>query len=270
MKKYLLLFLASIGLNTIQAQTSIEEIEKDCSISFSIENKEFSFFDTNRNEKKLSTGHMRALLSNDVICYCDLEDKYDTDLKKSVFKKSDEYKKYLSQMSAEQNAVKQQNSYVLYNLKRKATYDMNTKSFNFRIDFDNNDICSAQGFYSFGGGLALSFPASNMSYKKVRTNENNYGYWNYNILKTPTISEETALKIEENISSVSILVVYKIESSKNEKIPVLGLPGYTMTMPVILGKAIKTYIVNRDSGEVYADISSICVATSKKKVPNRK
>jgi len=103
--------------------------------------------------------------------------------------------------------------------------------------------------------------------QKVATNENSYGFWQYNILRTPVISEETALKIEENLNNSSILIIFKIQKSNIENKPILGVSGYTMEVPFVLGKTIGVYIVNTATGEVYADISNILTQTTPNKKP---
>ena len=257
MKKIVVLLISILFANGAFAQITLQSITKDCIASFNPNDKEFKFRNENGKLVTRSTDEIAALLRKDVIGYFDLSDKYDTPLKTSAFKKSEEYATLVSRINKECDSIMQNKSYMLYSLYNNSPYDMAKHCFNFKIDFDNLAKCSTPGYFSFGGGLALTFPTSYMTYKKIATNENIYGYKNYNILKTPTISEETALRIEENMNNVSILIVFKTVKSVMEDKPVIGVSGYVMEMPFILGKTIGVYLVNERTGEVYVDMSNI-------------
>lgn len=269
MKKILFLLISIFLANYAYSQNTLKSLTKDCFISFSPENRleEFKFRDEYGEWVECSTANMAALLRKDVIVYYGLEDKYDTPLKISAYKKTDDYQDMIERIGEEYNVMTQSKSYMLYSLAHNNPYDMAKHCFNFKIIFDNIAKCSTPNYFSFGGGLALTFPSAYMTYKKVATNENSYGFWQYNILRTPVISEETALKIEENLNNSSILIIFKIQKSNIENKPILGVSGYTMEVPFVLGKTIGVYIVNTATGEVYADISNILTQTTPNKKP---
>lgn len=269
MKKNLVLLICIFFANLAYSQATLESLTKDCIISFSPENRlrEFEVRDENGEWVECSTDNMAALLRKDVIAYYGLEEKYNTPLKISTFKKTDDYQDMVERISEEYKIMTQSKSYMLYSLANNNPYNMAKHCFNFKIEFHNIAKCSTPKYFTFGGGLALSFPSAYMTYKKVATNENLYGFWQYNILRTPVISEETALKIEENLKNSSLLIIFKIQKSKFENEPVLGLSGYIMKVPYVLGKTIGVYIVNTTTGEVYADISNILTLTNLNKKP---
>ncbi|MBP5771127.1 MAG: hypothetical protein J6W75_07165 [Bacteroidaceae bacterium] len=265
MKKVLVLLISVLLANGAAAQITLQSITKDCFSSFHPNDKEFWFSNIDGQFIKCTTEEMSALLHKDVIAYYGLGEKYNTALKISVFKKSAEYSTYVERLNKERDNFVQNKSYMLYSLASNSPYDINRHCFNFKIEFDNLAKCNAPNYYSLGGGLALTFKSSYITYKKVLTNENIYGCKHYNVLRTPTISEETALRIEENQSNVSLLFVFIPTKSISENKPVIGMSGYVMTMPYVLGKVIGVYIVNEQTGEVYADISNILNQTPPKR-----
>ena len=269
MKNILVLLISIFFANYAYSQTTLKSLTKDCFISFSPDNRleEFKFINEYGEWVECSTANMAALLRKDVIAYYGLEDKYDTPLKISAYKKTDDYQDMVERIGEEYYVMTQKKSYMLYSLAHNNPYDMAKHCFNFKINFDNIAKCSTPNYFSFGGGLALTFPSAYMTYKKVATDENSYGYWQFNILRTPIIPEETALKIEENLNKSSILFIFKIQKSNIENKPILGVSGYTMEVPFVLGKTIGVYIVNTATDEVYADISNILSQSTPNKKP---
>ena len=275
MKKVFILLVGILFANIVSAQVTLKSLTKDCFISFYLDDIQgvFKFKNEYGETVKCSTDNMAAILRKDAIAYYGLDEQYNTPLKLSAYKKTDDYLDMTERIGEEYNVMTQNKTYFLYSLANNNPYDLAKHCFNFKINFDNIAKCSTPNYFSMGGGLALTFPSTYMTYKKVPTNENNFGYWQYNILRTPTISEETALKIEENLSNTSILFIFKMTKSVIENKPILGVSGYTMEVPFVLGKTIGVYIVNEKTGEVYVDMSNILTqqpTTSRKPTTQRR
>ena len=74
-------------------------------------------------DSKLSKEQVAALLKKDVIGYFDLYDEYPTELKQSVFKKSEEYANYLARLEEDYAFLMSSEYRIDYNLKYNKSYD---------------------------------------------------------------------------------------------------------------------------------------------------
>ena len=257
MKKVFLISLISLLFaHSMLAQKTIETITSDCHLQFFPDNQEF-IITTEEEDFTFTLEAMYNIMQKDVIKSFGLQEKYDTELKVNMFKKTAEYQELYESLCYEYDIITTFNKgYVLIKFDKETHYDLQKRCFNIKIKFDNNYLCSTPNYYSFGGGIALTYPSSYITFKKVANPWNYFGQDVFNILKTITIPEETALMIEENYPN-SLLLVFKIQKSTKEFRPIKGNEQYGYYQPIVLGQTIGAYIVNEKTGEVYSDMSSI-------------
>lgn len=179
----------------------------------------------------LSSADGAAIILKDVDQYYHLKERYNTPLKLSTFKKSNDYQIKIQELEKSNYRAMNNISYYLYYLYRPA-YDMTSRCFYFEVN------SSSPNFIDFGP-VSISFPSSSL----VRRGSKTY-------FKTPTISEETALQIEES-STPRILFIYKFTNAR------IVNDGPYNTVGHVQGKTLGVYIVEEKTGKVFVDLSNI-------------
>lgn len=269
MKKNVVLLVGIMFANVLSAQTTLNDLIKGCTFSISEYEKMETIEYTNSRDENVnySIDEIASLLRKDVISYYDLSNKHNTELKIKTYKQTEDYRNKYNTMMQDYNRLTQGKGYLLYNLRYNSNYNVAKHCFMFKIGFDDLYRYAQPGYLCFENGIALTYPAAYLSRTKQNTNLATNGAYNYNILKTTTISEATASKIENEMENpycnARLLIIFKLTNAVKEK-KVVG--GYYIPQNFIIGKTIGAYLVNEKTGEVYADMSSIFSQT----VNNRK
>lgn len=208
-------------------------------------------------DSKLSKEQVAALLKKDVIGYFDLYDEYPTELKQSVFKKSEEYANYLARLEEDYAFLMSSEYRIAYNLKYNKSYDVNNKCFNFEVAVRDYQRISLSGYVGFGNNINTTFPLKYLKVKKTREFDGSLYAWQY--LQIPLADEETALKIETDMDnpycSTCLVFVVKLNKAVSEK-----HPEFYWALDNILLKTVKLYIMNTKTGEIYCDLSKLLSA----------
>lgn len=268
MKKVFIILISIVIANLATAQTTANEAIEGCVFGAMGNEKfeKFGYINSHGEKTTCSFDDIAALLQKDVIGFYGLGDKYNTELKVKAYKQTDDYKDTYETMMEEYDYFTQNKGYVLFNLRYNSNYDVAKRCFFFKIGFDDLYRYSQPNYLCFEKGLALTYPSAYLSRTKQETSLATNGTFNYNILKTTTISEETALKIENEMEkpncNARLLIIFKLSKAANEKKVVAG---YYVDQTFIIGKSIAAYLVNVKTGEVYANMSSIFNQTANRK-----
>lgn len=217
----------------------------------------------------LSIQKAKYLLNKDLFGYYDLSQNYPTPLQKEVFKETKEYAELLENFNQIYENTKNTKFYILYDLYNNSSYNLDSKSFKFKIGLNDYNTTSKAGYFGIGGDICLSYPASKLSVRKTLTRSGS-DYWLDQYLTTPSISTEIALNIEKQMSvypcPLSLLFVVVLDKVSTEQ-RTLDFGGYvgrkTVTSQFILCKTIGLYIVNTDTNDIIADLSSVFTSNRK-------
>ena len=214
---------------------------------------------------------MVSLLQKDLFLYFDLNEEYPTPLQQSQFKKTEEYAMLAEAFDETLQNTKTRNFYILYDLYQNCAYNINSKSFKFKIGINDYDAYTKTGGYiSLGNDICISYPTSRLSVKKTLTS-NGEDYWLDQYISTPVISEDVALKIEKAMGKYpcpySLLFVVKPNSVAAET-KVTNFGGYVgrqrYTTEFIMFKTIGLYVVNTETYQVICDLSAYLTSSAPK------
>lgn len=185
--------------------------------------------------------NIECLLNNDVVGYFDREG-VKTDLQKRVLSQQTEYtSEYLPRMQKERELLFNDLFMVstpLYHYDA-FKFDVNINRYLFETsDTERETINSGYKEFHFkiggyGGGLCLSYPRSLISLVEDGR---------YLIVKAQTckVNDNDALKVENNRDKCRLVWVFRFEGIKNNK---------------IYGKTTNLYLVNKETKEIYCDLS---------------
>lgn len=194
---------------------------------------------------------LQYLVNGDVASYFNVEN-VKTELQKKAFTQTEEYNNtYFPHFQAEQAYLWRDEYMVKLPLKpqyydskhdlKEVKYDLSSGRFLFEVrDTENkkiNEGCSDFHFL-FYQHLCLTYPRSLVS----MTSGNN---WLNDMLyvqnaQTGKVSEADALKVENNFDKCEMVWVFKFEKVKDS---------------YIYGKTTRIYIANKETGEIYCDLS---------------
>lgn len=130
MKKLFKIILIVLIVNKSYGQDYFSIEPGDLSIDFlKVHAKDIGVIDLEKSRK------YKAILNLDVFDYFKLQDLYDTDLKKKVFKESPEYKEYLEKLKTEKELLQNKFFYIYINplfkghSYHKGEYNLEAKGF---------------------------------------------------------------------------------------------------------------------------------------------
>ena len=242
-------------------QTTCEDIISD-----------YSYINVERNEVEFPAEPMEIygdinklafLLNKDIFSFYDMNDKYPTQLQKNAFMKTEEYlNMVLPSFNDVYKATFESKFFVLYNLRYNKPYDTKNRCFKFRIGIRDYDKTKKIGYIGLGNALCVSFPNERLKITKLPTNDgDNYYYQDFN---TPTISEDIALRIEQEINkpTCSVCLMFIVQPRQvSREVQSINFGGYVgrqeISTDFVLAKTVGLYIVDTETDEVLVDISEI-------------
>ena len=265
-KKLLLLtatFLLSLSAGTStaqisQKQLSYEDIVNEC-YKIDCETGKFYLSGGSEDEYNICTvEQVVSLMNKDLFGYFKLNQKYKTPLQKNAFKKTEEYTNYQSIFDYDYSCLSTSKFYILYNLRYNTAYDINQKSFIFRVGVLDWQRTNQSGYIGLGKNICMTFPANKLNIKKKR--EYNGELYSYQYIQIPIADEELALRIEEDMSnpycSTCLLFVVELNKVSSEK-----HPEFPWAQNSILAKTKNLYMVNTKKEQVYCDLSDLVGGT---------
>ena len=209
-----------------------------------------------------------ALLNKDIFSFYDMNDKYPTPLQKNAYMNTEEYlNTYLPSFNEVYQATIEGKFIVLYNLRYNKPYDIQNRCFKFRIGVRDFYKTRKNGYISMGNALCVSFPKERLKTTKTPIDKGNYYF--YQDITTPSIPEDIALKIEQEMDkpTCSVCLMFIVQPrSVSQETQYVNFGGYIgaqeITTDFVFAKTIGLYIVDTETYEVLADISNI-LSTSK-------
>lgn len=235
-------------------QVSYENVINEC---YKIEHKTGEFYLSGGSEDEYNickVDQVASLMNKDVFGYFGLNQKYETPLQKNAFKKTEEYDSYLSQLNYDYSCLSTSKFYILYNLRYNSEYDIDKKSFIFRVGVLDWQRTSQSGYIGFGKNICTSFPANKLNIKKTR--EYNNELYAYQYIQIPIADEDLALKIEKDMAnpycSTCLLFVVELNKVSSEK-----HPEFPWAQNNILAKTVNLYMVNTKTEQIYCDLSEL-------------
>lgn len=233
---------------------SYEGVINEC---YEINHKTGAFYLSGGSEDEYNickVDQVASLMNKDVFGYFGLNQKYETPLQKNAFKKTEEYTNYLSLLNYDYSCLSASKFYILYNLRYNSEYDIDKKSFIFRVGVLDWQRTSQSGYIGFGKNICTSFPTNKLNIKKER--EYNNELYAYQYIQIPIANEDLALKIEEDMSnpycSTCLLFVVELNKVSSEK-----HPEFPWAQNNILAKTINLYMVNTKTEQIYYDLSEL-------------
>ncbi len=169
---------------------------------------------------KVIKGDIDGLLDSDVMTYYQLENKYDSPLKRKMFKESEEYQTLLEHLETERTFLLADTFYIVSDI-HKTDYDLRKKAFYFHQYTDAIGYSST--YYVDFRYLGIVSPLITFTSVKVAIED-----------------ERTALEVENNYQDCRLVYIFTFDeelSRKNETVPI--------------GKLQKLLLVNIKSGKVY-------------------
>lgn len=254
MRKISVVLIATICSISAWGQKSYEDVINEC---YEIDYKAEVFYLSGGNEDEYNickVEQVASLINKDVFGYFGLNQKYETPLQKNAFKKTQEYATYLSELNYDYSCLSTSKFYILYNLRYNTAYDIDKKSFIFRIGVLDWQRTNQSGYIGFGNNICTTFPPNKLNIK--RTREYNNELYAYQYIQIPIADENLALKIEKDMSnpycSTCLLFVVELNKVSSEK-----HPEFPWTQNNILAKTVNLYVVNTKTEQIYCDLSEL-------------
>ena len=255
MRKIYLLFMLffAVGVMADSSNLTVQDL-KNGRGQF-LDNKDYvtkqfllGHYDDDGAEFEISADDIRDILELNVVSYFRIKG-YDTDLKKELFKETDEYKRYETELKQIRDELKK--SSFIYIHKLSHVYDLEKGGFQYDITLNDSYYVNFPGYINHRT-LCIEyatkrFPKNNIEINKLRWGSSiNY----MQLVYFPVPDKHVALQIENaGHDQVGVLFIFKIDSTKKER-PNSGFFPQTF----ILTKTESIYIVNTQTGEVYCKV----------------
>lgn len=252
MKQKLLLSLLFVAVVAVadSSNLTVRDLTNGCAIFK--DNKDFYKkqvllgFDEDGKDTEISANEIRDILELNVVSYFNIKG-YDTDLKKELYKETDEYQRYETELKQIRDEIKE-SSYI-YIHKLRNVYDLEKGGFRYDIILGESDYVNFPGYINHRT-LCIEYATKRFSKNSIDVNK----WWGgsfYNYTQRvyfPVPDKRVALRIEEaGDNKVGVLFVFKIDSTKVDR------PGI-WPQTFILTKTEGIYIVNTETGEVYCKV----------------
>ena len=247
----LLLFASRIAVAETSALT-IQDLTKGCGQFYDFkdsENKQYlrAINAENGTEAKFGSDKIRDILELNVVSFFEING-YETELKRELYKETEEYKEYETALKEIRNTLKKQSFCYIHKLRN--VYNLEKNGFPYEIQLYGADYDNFPEYINHGT-LCIEystkrFPKNKMDIAKVAGGGRNFLYIQQTYF--PVLDKRVALQIEEaGREQVGVLFIFKIDSTKVER------PGI-WPQTFILTKTESIYLVNTQTGEVYCKV----------------
>lgn len=197
-------------------------------------------------EIEMSADKIKDILELNVVSYFRLTG-YDSDLKKALFKETDEYKKYEAELKMIRDELKKSSFYYIHEIRN--VYDIEKGGFRYDVELNESEYVDFPGYINHRT-LCIEYATKRFPKNRIDTKK----WWGgtfYNYTQRvffPVTDKSVALKIEEaRREQVGVLFLFKIGSTKTER------PGI-WPQTYILTKTESIYIINRQTGKIYCKV----------------
>jgi hypothetical protein len=251
MKKFVIILLLLVNVAAM-AQTSnltVQNLKKGC-VEF-IDTKDYFKKQVAKGhyndgtEIEISADDIRDVLELNVVSHFRLKG-YDTDLKKELFKETDEYKRYEAELRKFRDEITKKSFCYIHKISN--TYNVKEGGFTYEIFIDDEHYFNFAGYINHRT-LCIEyatkrFPKNNIEIRKWPGQSTSFSQ----SALFPVKDKSIALQIEEaDRDQVGVLFIFKIDSTKRE------CPGI-WPQTYILTKTESIYIINTQTGEVYCKV----------------
>lgn len=198
-------------------------------------------------EVELKDYEIRNILELNVVSYFKLGGYYDTDLKRELFKETDEYKQYESKLKKIRDDMKKSSFYYIHKLNNN--YNLENSGFLYEIELYEGNYAGFPGYINHET-LCIEYATKRFAQNKidVRKRWGGSDYFYNQRVYLPVKDKRIALRIEEaGRNQVGVLFLFKLDKTKDVK---MSFSTHTF----ILTKTEGIYIVNTQTGEVYCKV----------------
>lgn len=202
-------------------------------------------------EAKIEDYEIRNIFELNVVSYFKLGGYYDTDLKRELFKETDEYKQYETELKGIREDIKKSSFYYIHKLSDyyKLNYDLENSGFLYEIELYEGCYADFPGYINHGT-LCIEYATKRFAQNNIdiRKRWGGSDYFYNQRVYLPVKDKRVALQIEEaGRDQVGVLFLFKINSTKDVKM-------LFSTHTFILTQTEAIYIVNTQTGEVYCKV----------------
>lgn len=194
---------------------------------------------------------IRSILKLDVFEYYNLKKQYDSDLKKKVFKDTDEYKSKFAELEKKKAELKQTTYYLdfeptYYERNNLIKYDLTSKTFTVKNEIYTDDLYNKPNYIQFDKIIFKTL--TGLTNDRYKFQAGGVDFIRQSI-KFKIEDEALALKIEENRSNLKLLFVFKF----TEATPYEGLDffGRKTTLYALANTLEQVIVYNSSTGEIY-------------------
>jgi hypothetical protein len=194
---------------------------------------------------------IRSILKLDVFEYYDLNEQYNSDLKKKVFKESEAYKEKLAELQKKKTELKQTTYFLdfeptYYERNNLIEYDLTSKTFKVDNEIYTDDFYNKPSYLQFDQ-IIFKTPIG-ITVDRKPFESGGVAFIRQSI-KFKIDSDSLALKIEENRSNLRLLFVFKF----SDAVPFEGLDffGRRTTLYALANTLEKVIVYNSSTGEIF-------------------
>lgn len=250
MKRKLLfisMLFVEIAVMADSSNLTVQDVERGCGHFF--DNKNFypeQYIKAryeDGTELEISAADIRNILDLNVVSFYRIPG-YDTDLKKELFKETDEYKQYETKLKKIRDKMLQKS--FCYTQEIRNVYDVEKGGFKYDIILSEDDYVNFPGYINHRT-LCIEYATKRFPKNKMEITK----WWGgtfYNYTQRvffPVPDKRVALQIEEaKREHVKVLFIFKIDSTEVKR------PGI-WPKTFVLTKTESIYIINSKTGKVY-------------------
>ncbi len=244
MKNLLLASLLLLIAHSVKAQTILEIKNGSQFIDGRVSN---TYFRQEADQYKFFINVMTL----DLFKYYDLQNQYDSDLKKKVYSNTEDYKSKLSELQKKRNELKNTSFYLdfepeYYERNRLIKYDLNNKTFTVTNEVYQHDFYNKPAFIQFDSFVfkcPIGFSVTRSQYQAGGVD------FIKQSISFKIEDESQALKIEENKMNLRLLFVFRL----TEATPYSGLDifGNKSTLYAFSNALEKIILYNSNTNEIY-------------------
>ena len=198
------------------------------------------------NLVEMDSWKVAQILNLDVIGYYKKGKEYDTELKRKIYKQSEEYKKLEVDLKNLRNQFLQSRFYYIRSFYQE--YNLSKKAFPFENSMYEDVFPNLPGYFVMGS-LCIEYATKRFPKNKIYY-ERSFGGTNYFIHQTmflPVKDENKALEIENAKSDKAILCIFKLTKS-------VWMKTLFSTKDFILTNIESIYLINKKTKEVYCKV----------------
>lgn len=252
MKQKLLLSLLLVATTAMadSSNLTIQDLTKGCGQFLDTKDyfkEQFLKWRTENGMVELKDYKIQNILELNVVSYFKLGGYYDTDLKRELFKETDEYKQYESELKKIRDEMKKSSFYYIHKLNNN--YNLENSGFLYEIELYEGNYAGFPGYINHET-LCIEYATKRFAQNKIDIQKRWGGsdYFYNQRVYLPVKDKRMALRIEEaGRNQVGVLFLFKLDKTKNVKM-------LFSTHTFILTKTEGIYIVNTETGEVYCKV----------------